>query len=91
MKENETKSLTLPCDLVINRIHTIKGIQVMIDSDLAELYCVPVKALNQAVKRNRERFPADFMFQLTKSEKNELVTNCDYLQNIKIELLCKVN
>jgi hypothetical protein len=73
----------LPADSVITRIHTIREIQVMIDSDLAELYCVPVKALNQAVKRNKERFPDDFMFQLTKSEKNELVTKCDYLKNLK--------
>jgi len=70
-------------DLVVKRIHTIRGIQVMVDSDLAELYCVAVKALNQAVKRNKERFPDDFMFQLTKLEKNELVTNCDYLTNLK--------
>jgi len=73
----------LPADSVIKRIHTIREIQVMIDSDLAELYCVPVKALNQAVKRNKKRFPDDFMFQLTKSEKNELVTKCDYLKNLK--------
>jgi len=83
-KDNEIKSLILLSDdSVIKRIHTIRGIQVMIDSDLAELYCVPVKALNQAVKRNKERFPDDFMFQLTKLEKNELVTNCDYLINLK--------
>ena len=82
-KDNAIKSLTWSDDLVIKRIHTIRGIQVMVDSDLAELYCVPVKALNQAVKRNKERFPEDFMFQLTKLEKNELVTNCDYLKNLK--------
>ncbi len=50
----------------------------MLDSDLAELYGVPTKALNQAVKRNKERFPGDFMFQLTKEEKEEVVTNRDY-------------
>jgi len=58
-------------------------LQVMLDTDLAGLYCVPVKALNQTVKKNKERFPSDFMFQLTKLEKNELVTNCDYLKNLK--------
>jgi len=82
-KVNGIRSLILPNDLVIKRIHTIRGTQVMVDSDLAELYRVPVRALNQAVKRNKERFPEDFMFQLTKSEKNELVTNCDYLKNLK--------
>lgn len=50
------------------QIHTIKGVQVMLDSDLAKLYGVEVRVLNQAVKRNKERFPEDFMFQLTKEE-----------------------
>ena len=55
----------------------------MIDHDLARLYKVPTKVLNQAVKRNRERFPLDFMFRLTTEEKNEVVTNCDHLQRLK--------
>ncbi|MBZ4671774.1 ORF6N domain-containing protein [Deferribacterales bacterium Es71-Z0220] len=50
------------------QIHTIRGVQVMLDSDLANLYGVEVRVLNQAVKRNKERFPEDFMFQLTKEE-----------------------
>jgi len=54
-----------------------------LDSDLAELYEVEVKQLNQAVKRNIKRFPADFMFRLTKDEFTEVVTNCDHLQNLK--------
>ena len=54
------------------RIHEIRGIQVMLDKDLAELYGVEVKNLNKAVKRNIERFPPDFMFQLTKEELNTL-------------------
>ncbi len=61
----------------------MRGFQVMIDRDLAELYTVSTKALNQAVKRNIERFPEDFMFQLTQIEKNELVTICDPLQELK--------
>ncbi len=60
-----------------NRIFTIRDIQVMIDRDLAEVYSVDTKVLNQAVKRNTERFPDIFRFQLTENEKNELVTNCD--------------
>jgi len=64
-------------------IHEIRGQKVMLDSDLAELYEVETKVLNQAVKRNIERFPSDFMFQLSKEEFKEVVTNCDYLQNIK--------
>ena len=55
----------------------------MLDSDLAELYEVEVKQLNQAVKRNIKRFPADFMFRLTKEELSEVVTNCDHLKSLK--------
>ena len=51
----------------------------MIDKDLAELYQVETRALNQAVKRNIEKFPSDLMFELTDSEKNELITKCDNL------------
>src|SRR5688572_1618839 len=51
------------------RIQVIRGLKVMVDADLAALYGVPTKALNQAVKRNGVRFPQDFMFQLTKAEK----------------------
>jgi hypothetical protein len=65
------------------RIHIIRDKRVMLDSDLAELYEVEVRQLNQAVKRNIKRFPADFMFRLTKPELTELITNCDHLQNLK--------
>jgi hypothetical protein len=54
--------------LIERRIYLIRGQKVMLDADLAELYQVPTKALNQAVKRNLERFPEDFMFQLTSDE-----------------------
>jgi hypothetical protein len=55
-----------------NRIHTLRGVHVIIDRDLAELYSVTTKVLNQSVKRNSERFPESFMFQLTNSEYNSL-------------------
>ena len=55
----------------------------MVDRDLADLYKVDTKVLNQAVKRNSNRFPEAFRFQLTKEEKTELVTNCDRLENLK--------
>lgn len=55
-----------------NRIYEIRGERVMLDFDLAELYEVPTKVLNQAVKRHRKRFPEDFMFQLTESEWNTM-------------------
>lgn len=65
------------------KILTIRNQQVMIDRDLAELYGTETKVLNQAVKRNIERFPEDFMFALDKSEKDELVTNCDRFETMK--------
>jgi len=65
------------------RILLIRGEKVIIDADLAEFYGVPTKALNQAVRRNKERFPQDFMFQLTGEEKAEVVTNCDHLSKLK--------
>jgi len=65
------------------RIYVIREKRVMLDSDLAFLYEVEVKQLNQAVKRNIKRFPYDFMFRLTKDEFTEVVTNCDHLQNLK--------
>jgi len=55
----------------------------MIDADLAALYDVPTKRLNEQVKRNAERFPADFMFRLTRRERDELVANCDHLSRLK--------
>ena len=55
----------------------------MIDRDMAELYGVPTKRLNEQVKRNMKRFPADFMFQLTEDEKAEVVAKCDHLGTIK--------
>lgn len=56
---------------------------MIIDADLAALYGVETRALNQAVKRNGARFPADFMFQLDTAEKAEVITNCDHLQMLK--------
>ena len=68
---------------ITNKIFTIRGQRVMIDRDLAELYGVKTMVLNQAVKRNIERFPLDFMFRLTKDELKELITNCDRLEKLK--------
>ena len=64
-------------------ILTIRSQKVLIDADLAAIYGVPNKALNQAVKRNADRFPNDFLFQLTDEEKQEVVTNCDHLARLK--------
>lgn len=66
-----------------NRILTLRGKQVMIDRDLAELYGVETKRLNEQVKRNIERFPGHFRFQLSNQERNELVANCDRFSSLK--------
>ena len=66
-----------------DKIFNIRGSQVMIDRDLAELYQVEPKRLNEQVKRNIKRFPKRYMFQLTKEEKNKLVAKCDHLQSLK--------
>jgi len=68
-KIKSTKNL-IPVDRIENKILYLRGQKVMIDYDLAVLYDVPVKRLNEQVKRNLERFPDDFMFQLTKNEAN---------------------
>lgn len=82
MTKNQTGSLTA-VPHIERHILVIRGQKVMIDADLAELYGVPTIALNQAVKRNTERFPADFMFQLTAAEKAEVVANSDHLARLK--------
>lgn len=66
-----------------NQIFTIRGVQVMIDRDLAEMYQVEVKRLNEQVKRNIERFPVSFRFQLNDNEKTELVAICDRFDSLK--------
>ncbi|MEK7413011.1 MAG: ORF6N domain-containing protein [Planctomycetota bacterium] len=65
------------------RIQVLRGLRVMIDADLAALYGVDTRTLNQAVKRNAGRFPSDFMFQLDAAEKAEVITNCDHLSKLK--------
>lgn len=68
---------------ILNLIFTVRGKQMMIDRDLVELYGVSTKVLNQAVKRNIERLPETFRFQLNETEKLELVTNCDRFEKLK--------
>jgi len=64
-------SIALPDELIEDTILLIRGKRVILDYDLAKLYGVATRALNQAVKRNLDRFPEDFMFQLTKAETEE--------------------
>jgi len=64
---------SLSTDNILPLIHTIRGVRVILASDLARLYAVPTKRLNEAVKRNKVRFPTDFMFQLTRLEGLEIL------------------
>ncbi|MEJ5169198.1 MAG: ORF6N domain-containing protein [Arcobacteraceae bacterium] len=73
--------LTTTTDTISHKIHTIRGLQVMLDRDLAELYGVETKALNQAVKRNEARFPSDFRFQLSSEEFENLRSQIVTLEN----------
>jgi hypothetical protein len=77
------KSKLLPVGRIERKILLIRNRKVLVDSDLAELYGVSTKRLNEQVKRNKKRFPEDFMFKLTKSEKNRVVANCDHLNRLK--------
>lgn len=71
--------MNIKLDQIQSKIYLIRGYQVMLDSDLAELYGAETKVLNQSVRRNLKRFPDDFMFQLTKDEyealKSQIVTS----------------
>ena len=78
MKSDKGDPQAVPA--IESRILTLRGLKVILDSDLAAIYGVTTKALNQAVKRNASRFPADFLFPLTSAEKAEVVTVCDHLQ-----------
>jgi len=66
-----------------DRIFCIRGVNVMIDRDLAEIYGVKTKRLNEQVKRNIERFPERYMFQLSDNEILKLVANCDRFNKLK--------
>lgn len=73
----------IPDEVIMNKIILIREQKVMISNDLAELYGVTTKRLNEQVKRNIKRFPQHFMFQLNEEEKDKVVANCDHLENLK--------
>lgn len=83
--ENMTKKtgITIPDEVVMDKILVIRDKKVMIDSDLAELYGVTTKRLNEQVKRNIQRFPEDFMFQITQEEKQDLIKTKNHLTKLK--------
>jgi ORF6N domain len=81
MPTSSTTPALLP--RIESRIVVLRGLRSMIDADLAALYGVTTKRLNEQVKRNADRFPGDFMFKLTPEEKAEVVANCDHLAKLK--------
>ncbi len=78
-----SNGVLIPAANVERRILSVRGQRVMLDADLATLYGVSTRVLNQAVKRNRDRFPGDFMFRLTEEEKAEVITVCDHLRPLR--------
>lgn len=83
MSENTNGKSLVPNELIASKILLIRDQKVMVDADIAELYGVTTKRLNEQVKRNINRFPSNFLFELTKGEKNEVVANCDHLKKLK--------
>jgi phage regulator Rha-like protein len=83
MSENTNEHSLVPDELIASRILLIRGKKVMIDTDIAELYGTTTKRLNEQVKRNIKRFPSNFMLELTKEEKMQVVANCDHLEKLK--------
>jgi phage regulator Rha-like protein len=77
------KNILVAVKQIESLILVVRGQRVMIDADLAQLYGVSTKRLNEQVKRNRDRFPVDFMFQLSEKEKTEVVANCVHLSRLK--------
>lgn len=73
----------IPDEIIANKIISLRNKKVMIDSDLAKLYGVSTKRLNEQVKRNLKRFPDDFMFRITKDELDKIILNFDHLKNLK--------
>lgn len=82
-KAEESTTALVQVHRIERAILWIRGQRVMLDVDIATLYGVPTKVLNQAVKRNQKRFPPDFMFRLTVREKRKVVTDCDHLARLK--------
>lgn len=77
------RSGIVPLSFIELRILLIRGQKGMLDADLAPLYGVTTRRLKEQVRRNLNRFPEDFMFELTTEEKTEVVTNCDHLRNLR--------
>ena|SRR5688572_6580735 len=75
--------MAMSSEVIARRILLVRGQKTLLDAYLAVLYGVSTKRLNQQVKRNLARFPADFLFQLTRPERDEVVANCDHLSKLR--------
>ena len=82
-EEKYTEQSLVASTKIENLIFNVRGIQVMLDRDLAQLYGVSTGRLNEQVKRNIERFPLSFRFQLSEIERDEVIANCDNLKTLK--------
>lgn len=88
MSKSNSNEIAIATEAVMNQIFSIRGCKVMRDFHLARLYQVENRVLKQAVKRKQQRFPEDFMFQLTKEKWRELITICDKLPDgVKLNLI----
>jgi len=83
LEKMDSKKAVVPVGKIEQRILLIRGEKIIIDADLAEIDGVATKRLNEQIKRNKDRFPDDFMFQLSAEEKTEVVANCDHLSKFK--------
>jgi hypothetical protein len=86
LKNNMSDSIIITDEKIIQKIYIVRGVKGMIDRDLAELYQVETRTLNQAVKRNEKRFPQDFMFQMTEKELREWKSQIQEIQKDKMGL-----
>src|SRR4051794_35047756 len=82
-QELTVTAVLVPAERIERSILLIRGEKVMLDTDLASLYGVTTKRLNEQIRRNLGRFPPDFLFKLTAEEKAEVVANCDHLSRLK--------
>ena len=78
--------IVIPDEAIINKTYLIRGIKVMVDRDIADLYGVETRVPNQAVRRNEKRFPKDFMFQMTKEEMEDWKSQIVISNNVKMGL-----
>ncbi len=83
MRSQKTDLVKIPDEVILNKIIVLRDKKVMIDRDLAELYGVTTKRLNEQVKRNSKRFPEDFMFKITEPEKEHIIQKFEHLNVLK--------